>query len=84
MSTAGATPRPRDDRPPWEVPGLPAGLTDTDFATARQIAAALTDTRTAGHTLEPARGPWARYTRLAGPPTRTTRRACVPCTINHR
>lgn len=57
----------RDDRPPWEVPGLPAGLTDTDFAAARQIAAALTDTLTCGaHILEPARGPWARYTQAYG------------------
>lgn len=64
---AAAPTAARDDRPPWEVSGLPAGLTYADFAAARQVAGTLTETLICGaHTLEPARGPWARYTQAYG------------------
>jgi hypothetical protein len=70
--TAAATGEPvsavaRDHRPPWQVVGLPCGLTDADFVAARQVAAALTETATCQtHVLEPARGAWARYTQAYG------------------
>ncbi|MGI8680002.1 MAG: DUF2510 domain-containing protein [Jatrophihabitans sp.] len=56
-----------DNRPPWEVPGLPCGLLERDFVTAATIATTMTQAPSSGpHTLEPARGPWARYTRMYG------------------
>lgn len=64
-----ARPRPAvvDSRPPWEVPGLPCGLLDSDFVTAATIAATMTPaTGSSPHALEPARGPWARYFRAYG------------------
>lgn len=56
-----------DLRPPWEVEGLPCGLTSDDFNAARQIAATLTGSLTSGrHSSTPARGPWARYFQAYG------------------
>jgi hypothetical protein len=55
------------DVPPWEVRGLPCGLTDADFALARRVAWQLNTVEVAGdRTFEPATGSWARYFNAAG------------------
>lgn len=65
--THPAAPAGVDHRAPWEAPALPAGLTEADFAAARQVAAELTGTVTCGsHLLGPARGAWARYQHAYG------------------
>jgi Protein of unknown function (DUF2510) len=56
-----------DYLPPWEVRGLPCGLTDADFALARRVAWQLNTVQVAGdRTFEPATGSWARYFNAAG------------------
>jgi hypothetical protein len=56
-----------DDRPPWEVAGLPCGLTDADFEVARRVARELKSSEVAdGKTFEPAASSWARYFKAYG------------------